>query len=979
MGFGLLILIFGFVGLISDTSSDDSDVVDDEDLEAPSPPQNDPSYQNGTNIEDFLEGDDADDVITAREGDDTVVGNSGNDSLSGGSGHDVISGGEGDDYIRGGLHQDTISGGGGDDYLSGGYGDDSINGDSGNDYLTGVRGEDTLNGGSGNDTLVGWDADNHLGSPDILNGRGGDDRLWGDDGDILTGGDGTNIFDVTISIEDADPVVITDLNPFSQNSLHDRVNFVNSDGSLLSQDELLNGGATIEDSPDGEHSYLYFDNRLVAIVEGHSAEDLSSQTSWVGNFSQDESGHRDEDDYIIRNEDDGIVNGGAGNDTIIGQNSGGDYLVGGLGNDILVSVDGESGLINDTVLGGEGMDTLRIDDGDIAAGQGGFDFYEVVLPNESSDAPVTIYGFQQDDGFSEILTLIDVDGNPIEETSARNDISLRETSDGYSTILSYGGRDVAVIDGIHISNLRDVDNWIGNFSPPIPEDLLVGDPVLANPDITEISLQNIIPTGLTVSASMFGGNIVYSANTVQGMPPENLTEAINELDINHVRFPAGQAEGINGEPDGEGWLNVVKMMPDESGEMNLRPELRRLLDWARDPNQDGNTEDAVGVSLVIPTQHFSLEEFELFAEEIEIFAQRVSEDYSDVVTSFEIGNEYWGTIGEAEYAEKADIAAIALSRGMSEVFTSEEDQPSVIVQMATPNAGSDFHHSVDDRGFTDRLEDANQAIIDGLSEESRDIIDGVVEHYYFNKHDIIFTDHENESNYITRDYQVWKDNFDKDLDLHITEWNVKSSNVEQNGIRGASTILETFENMVEMGATTAEVWPIQHNTTNDVAGGKSDYPILDENGRLVNTVRGATFELMSDSLVGAELVETDFKNNDGRIEINTFQKEDSLVFYISSRSMELEEVDLDFSNIVSEFDSAEGIKIGYNPNSESSDGIIYVQGQGYQEATYVNLDGERYFINEHDVQATLSASSFNSTDIQITLKPFEVMEITFHL
>ena len=194
------------------------------------------------------------------------------------------------------------------------------------------------------------------------------------------------------------------------------------------------------------------------------------------------------------------------------------------------------------------------------------------------------------------------------------------------------------------------------------------------------------------------------------------------------------------------------------------------------------------------------------------------------------------------------------------------------------------------------------------------------------------------------------------------------------------TILEQFENMIEMGVDSAQAWPVLHNTTNDLAGGKADTPILDEEGRLLNSVRGATFDVMSDSLVGAELLETEFSNDDGSVEINTYRSDDKVVIYVSSRSLEMEVLELDLSDLVPEFDSAEAVQIGYDPAQESSDGVHFVPGEGFQAAEHVLIGGEKYYVNEHDVKAMLTEFTVDdSSNVTLTLKPFEVVELTFHL
>jgi Ca2+-binding RTX toxin-like protein len=92
-----------------------------------------------------------------------------------------------------------------------GEGDDLVEGGGGNDVIITGNGEDTVSKGRGSDLIIGVDGADQLGQPDQLSGGYGSDSLWGDDGDTLTGGEGTDFFDVTVGTESAETVTIADL------------------------------------------------------------------------------------------------------------------------------------------------------------------------------------------------------------------------------------------------------------------------------------------------------------------------------------------------------------------------------------------------------------------------------------------------------------------------------------------------------------------------------------------------------------------------------------------------------------------------------------------------------------------------------------------------------------------------------------------------------------------------------------------------
>lgn len=220
---------------------------------------------------------------------------------------------------NGALPRANLFGGAGNDTLTGGAGGDMLFGQSGNDTLVGGGGFDFLFGGSENDVLIGGDAD------DQMFGESGDDRfIWnpGDDTDLneggagndtseVNGGGGTEVFALTangtrVRFDRLDPA------PFA-------IDIGTTENLVLN----MNGG----------------DDRFSAT--GNLAALISV-----------------------------TVDGGAGNDTILGTN-GVDTLSGGADNDF---IDGQQG--NDRAFLGTGDDVFQWDPGDgsdLVEGQAGFD------------------------------------------------------------------------------------------------------------------------------------------------------------------------------------------------------------------------------------------------------------------------------------------------------------------------------------------------------------------------------------------------------------------------------------------------------------------------------------------------------------------------------------------------------------------------------------------------------------------------------
>jgi Ca2+-binding RTX toxin-like protein len=223
------------------------------------------------------------------------------------------------DEANGALPAAHLFGGFGDDLLTGGSSGDQLFGQAGNDALFGGLGNDTLRGGDSDDTLTGGDGD------DQVFGEAGDDRLiWngGDDNDLFEGGDGIDIAEVNGG-DDAESFTIT-----------------------------ANGGRVRFDRIDTAPFALDVGTTENLVLNAGGGNDSVAAT---GNLAA-----------LIKL----LIDGGGGNDTILGGN-GADSLLGGGGNDF---IDGQQG--NDAAFLGAGDDVFQWDPGDgsdLVEGQEGFD------------------------------------------------------------------------------------------------------------------------------------------------------------------------------------------------------------------------------------------------------------------------------------------------------------------------------------------------------------------------------------------------------------------------------------------------------------------------------------------------------------------------------------------------------------------------------------------------------------------------------
>jgi Ca2+-binding RTX toxin-like protein len=257
-------------------------------------------------------------IVISRDAAGQILVNNGAVAISGGTasvantsliqvfgqgGNDTITMNE----VNGALPKANLFGGAGNDTLIGGSGADQLFGQSGNDTLLGKGGFDFLFGGSENDVLTGGDAD------DQVFGESGDDRMiWnpGDDTDLNEGGTGID----TVEVNGGNAAEV-----FTTTANGTRVRFDRLDPAPFAIDI-------------GTSENL--------VLNANGGDDSFSATGDLASLIKI------------------TVDGGAGNDTLLGSN-GIDLLLGGDGNDF---IDGQQGA--DTAFMGAGNDTFQWDPGD---------------------------------------------------------------------------------------------------------------------------------------------------------------------------------------------------------------------------------------------------------------------------------------------------------------------------------------------------------------------------------------------------------------------------------------------------------------------------------------------------------------------------------------------------------------------------------------------------------------------------------------
>jgi Ca2+-binding RTX toxin-like protein len=238
------------------------------------------------------------------------------------------------DEINGALPRVNFFGGSGDDLLASGSGDDLLFGQAGNDTLLGLGGTDLLAGSAGNDTLI---------------GGGGADRAFGQSGDDLmvwNPGDGTDLNEGGAGIDTVE---------------------INGGNGAETFTITANGGRVRFDRVNPAPFAIDIGSSESLVVNANGGDDSISAS---GNFAG----------LIQLN-----LDGGAGNDTLLGSN-GDDVLLGGDGNDF---IDGNQGA--DAAFLGDGDDTFQWDpdDGsDFVEGQGELD--TIIFNGSNADEAISI-------------------------------------------------------------------------------------------------------------------------------------------------------------------------------------------------------------------------------------------------------------------------------------------------------------------------------------------------------------------------------------------------------------------------------------------------------------------------------------------------------------------------------------------------------------------------------------------------------------
>lgn len=381
-------------------------------------------------------------MVTLTDGDNTFdqdeSGNIAPDTITALGGDDLIfTSTLGGSLVRGGAGRDSLVGRGPNDTLEGGLGEDSIDvqapgglgfGDADNDTLT-ANLRSSLYGGAGDDLLRGiadanWFSGNE-GADIIIGGSRGRDSIYGGKDDDTIG---VFLTEVTSALGfDLGSLAIGTIgnegtNLFSGNRGNDLVAGISNRDSVYGgkdNDTVVGlGNQIFLSGDDGDDTVIHFNQETTVAFNTNTAVIATERSTLLGGLGDDSLQGAVGPFGDGRNS----LDGGAGNDTIIGQ-AARDTLSGGDGNDLIVTgliednigkvntngvplgttgysgqnrLDGGagndtlvSGFLTDTMIGGEGNDCLS---GIFNRGDGGDGNDTIDATNTGDVGQVTLVG-----------------------------------------------------------------------------------------------------------------------------------------------------------------------------------------------------------------------------------------------------------------------------------------------------------------------------------------------------------------------------------------------------------------------------------------------------------------------------------------------------------------------------------------------------------------------------------------------------------
>jgi Ca2+-binding RTX toxin-like protein len=380
----------------------------------------------------------------------TVVGGSGNDTvdasailagtvlltLDGGAGNDIIVGGRGADMLIGGDGNDVVTGGAGNDTAFLGTGDDRFvwNPGDGSDVVDGQAGFDTLvfNESAANANIA-------------ISANGSHVALFRDVGNVTMDLNGLERIQFS---GPAHNLLVDDLSGTGVSQVAIDLAVWGTCGDNQADQVTVNGTAgndfiTIDRL--GEAIRVSGLPETVTITHVEAALDQLTISGGAGDDVIDASN-------LAANQINLVLNGGAGNDVILGSH-GNDTVIGGTGNDVAALGDGNDTFVwnpgdgSDTIDGQSGSDTLAFNGANVAenisiSANGG----QVTLFRDVGSVTMHLNSLEQIDvlanGGADTVVVNDLSGTGVKQVAI--DLGAQGVGDGQSdkvTVIGTAGND----------------------------------------------------------------------------------------------------------------------------------------------------------------------------------------------------------------------------------------------------------------------------------------------------------------------------------------------------------------------------------------------------------------------------------------------------------------------------------------------------------------------------------------------------------
>lgn len=396
-------------------------------------------------------------------------------------------------------------------------------------------------------------------------------------------------------------------------------------------------------------------------------------------------------------------------------------------------------------------------------------------------------------------------------------------------------------------------------------------------------------SGNVVTARHFGTNAVSLDNSFEN--GSSFTQVIQMLNPTSLRYPGGTVTEDYFDPNSKFFEQVFE---DRSHATVTHPDgsqiatVRSTMAYAKAHN--------MSVDFVLPTEHLLKDgpKGTRIIDEVALNKLMVKVDgllegrYGDAkISTFEIGNEYFvdGRLTAEEYGMVAERLTARLSQSYDKY---ERNHPN----------HHDFHEpDIAIQAGAGWMPADNDTIMDSLSPESRAEIDAVVGHFYPKAL-------QNVNNFkgFYENLHAWEsaDGF-KDIDIWVSEWNVRNSPASDHGLYQASTFVSAFHEMNEQGVDIATVWGTQHRNV-DSSLSNSRFVTSEDDGVQTKiydlTATGYLFQQMRENLPGLQALDIDSENfihakSNDSIDVESFGNSERSVIYISSRSDEFQTIDFD--------------------------------------------------------------------------------------